>query len=177
ADGDALLFALLDAPAGMVIHDATGVITWTPAPGQTGDFAVAIQVDDGAGGVAVQQFTVCVEPSSANFAPVIISEAQTFATGLYTYAVRALDAKGDALAFALDTAPNGMSIDAGTGIITWQTASGDLGPHEVTIRVSDGRGGSDTQSFTLTVVDNAPPTFLTSPVTTATVGVLYVYDV
>jgi RHS repeat-associated protein len=177
ADGDALLFALTSAPDGMTINDATGEILWTPLPSQVGDFEVVVQVIDGAGGVATQRYIVCVEPSSSNHAPVITSAAKLFATGNYEYAVRALDANGDVLSFALDQAPTGMGIDPSTGLITWGSTPADAGPHDVVVRVSDGRGGSDTQVFTLTVVDNDAPIVTSAPVTAATVGVLYVYDV
>lgn len=176
ADGDALVFALTAAPAGMTINDATGLVSWTPAPAQTGDFEVVVQVEDGTGGVATQRFVVCVEPSSANYAPVITSAAELFATGDYEYQVRALDANGDALVFTLDQFPAGMAINASTGLITWSTTAADEGTHDVVVRVSDSRGGIDTHSFTLTVIDNAAPTFTSAPVTVATVGVLYVYD-
>jgi len=171
------VFTLTTAPAGMTIDDATGVITWTPAADQLGDFNVAVLVDDGAGGVATQQYVVCVQPSSSNHAPVITSAAELFATGDYAYQVRALDANGDALAYSLDVAPAGMTINAATGLITWATTPADEGTHDVAVRVVDGRGGSDTQTFTLTVNDNVAPTFTTAPITSATVGVLYVYDV
>ncbi len=177
ADGDALVFTLTTAPVGMTIDDATGVITWTPGAGQLGDFNVAVLVDDGAGGVATQQYVVCVQPSSSNYAPVITSAAELFATGDYEYQVQALDANGDALAYSLEVAPAGMTINPATGLITWATTPTDERTHDVAVRVVDGRGGSDTQTFTLTVNDNVAPTFTTAPVTAATVGVLYVYDV
>jgi hypothetical protein len=45
--GAALSFSLLAAPAGMAIDAASGLISWTPAPGQGGEHEVSVQVSDG----------------------------------------------------------------------------------------------------------------------------------
>src|SRR5262249_3420221 len=47
----------------------------------------------------------------------------------------------------------------------------------VTVRVEDGRGGSDTQSFVIELAGNRPPEIVSEPVTTAFVGRPYSYDV
>ncbi len=38
-------FSLDMAPAGMIINPSTGVISWTPALGQTGDFGISVRVN------------------------------------------------------------------------------------------------------------------------------------
>lgn len=48
-DNNALIYNLATAPAGMTIHESTGVIQWTPALGQTGFNYVAAEVADGKG--------------------------------------------------------------------------------------------------------------------------------
>ena len=49
-----------------------------------------------------------------------------------------------------------MTIDTSTGQVTWSVQASDTGSHNVTIRVDDGRGGFDTQSFTIDVSSAAP---------------------
>ena len=49
-----------------------------------------------------------------------------------------------------------MTIDLDTGLITWTPAAGDVGDHDVIVRVGDGRGGFDSQTYTLTVTNDAP---------------------
>jgi fibro-slime domain-containing protein/RHS repeat-associated protein len=71
----------------------------------------------------------------------------------YTYQVRAEDPNGDPLTYSLVTAPDGMKIDASTGLVTWNPGADKVGTHNVTVKVSDGRGGFDTQSYTLQVID------------------------
>ena len=73
ANGDRLSFSLTDAPTGMTIGDATGLIQWTPTVADTGTHTVAIQVDDGKGGVGGQSFTLSVVGDGPNQPPTITS--------------------------------------------------------------------------------------------------------
>jgi len=88
-----------------------------------------------------------------NRAPVITS-SPTGPTpqGLFEYAVTATDPDNDPLTYKLDTAPPGMTIDAGTGKITWQMSSKLKGSQQVRVSVDDGQQGQAFQEFTL-----APP--------------------
>ncbi|MCU7935407.1 MAG: tandem-95 repeat protein [Candidatus Thiodiazotropha sp. (ex Dulcina madagascariensis)] len=178
ADGDALSYSLVTAPAGMTIDSASGLIAWTPA--QIGGHPVSVQVDDGNGGTATQSYTVTVA-AAPNTAPNITSTPVTTATEgvAYSYDVDATDADGDTLSYSLVTAPASMAIVGTSGLITWTPNSAQLGTHTVSVRVDDGRGGTASQNFTLTVnaVPNTAPSITSTPVTTATEGVAYSYDV
>lgn len=167
ADDDPFVFSLTTAPSGMTIDPATGAITWTPAANQLGENAVQIAISDGRGGAAQQSFTIVVQQEAGNHAPIIISEPVTTpaAGSAYQYQVRALDPDGDALSFALPTAPAGAAIDV-QGLITFQA---QVGQHPFVVRVGDGRGGFDTQSFTVTANGNHPPVITSTPVTEFTI--------
>jgi fibro-slime domain-containing protein/RHS repeat-associated protein len=71
----------------------------------------------------------------------------------YKYQVQAVDADNEQLVYSLLTAPQGMQINSATGLITWNPGISQVGPHDVVVKVADQRGGFDTQSFTVTVVD------------------------
>ena len=92
----------------------------------------------------------------------------------YVYDVDATDPDGDVLTYSLQAStaagqPTAV-IDANSGAITWNPVAGDAGPHDFTVRVSDGRGGVDVQSFTVEVtVPNGPP-HAVDDVLTATAG-------
>src|SRR5262249_51160636 len=73
ADQDALTFALVSGPAGMTVDRLTGKVTWSPQPGDLGNQALVLQVDDGHGGTARQQFTVATIPAPPNRPPVFTS--------------------------------------------------------------------------------------------------------
>ncbi|MBI3467960.1 MAG: hypothetical protein HY000_33555 [Planctomycetes bacterium] len=121
-----------------------------------GEFPVIVGASDGHGGVATQGFALCLLPVPQNHAPVIVSQPVTTlavsgSSGNYVYSVAAVDADNDLLSYSLVQKPDGMTIDAATGQIAWLAASSDLGNHPATIRVEDGRGGFDEQSFTIDV--------------------------
>ena len=71
----------------------------------------------------------------------------------YKYQVTAVDADNETLVYSLLTAPQGMQINSATGLITWNPSVNQVGTHDVVVKVADPRGGFDTQSYTLTVVD------------------------
>ena len=128
-------------------------------------------------------------PQPTNLPPKITSYPVTTVTvgGDYIYDVGATDPNtGDILTYSLTTEPPGMLINADNGVITWEaediTAAG-VGDYDVVVKVSDGGGLSDTQSFTIKVSKpsvppvNQKPVIYSIPITTATVGETYFYNV
>ena len=86
------------------------------------------------------------------------------------------DAGGDTLTWSLQAGPDGATIDPSTGVVAWTPEVGDAGAHDLAVRVDDGAGGLDVQSFTLTVtVPNRAPTAV-DDLLDATVGQPRVID-
>jgi hypothetical protein len=93
---------------------------------------------------------------STAYPPVISSVPETIALvdQPYTYDVEATDSDlNDVVTFSLLIAPDGMTIDPGSGMITWAPESGDAGDTIVSVRARDTYNSSDTQTFTLYVSD------------------------
>ncbi|MDM9580196.1 Ig-like domain-containing protein [Nostoc sp. GT001] len=116
-----------------------------------------------------------------NQAPVIQTQPNKEIIGgqFYTYDVNATDTDGDSLTYKLLTSPDGMTIDPNTGLINWNTVSSNIGNQVISLEVSDGRGGSITQDYTLSVIatpPNRPPVFVTNPVVEAYINKQYTYD-
>src|SRR5262249_40414073 len=153
-DHDPLFWTLTAAPRGMSVHPTLGTLRWTPAADQVGPNPVVVRLDDGQGAFTTQSFTVIVR--AVNLPPAFVSTPLTRGTAgqTYAYAASAADPEGDALTFALTTGPAGMTIDPNTGLIRWTPAENQTGPNEVAVRVSDGQGGTATQTYT--VVGAAP---------------------
>ncbi|WP_182865476.1 putative Ig domain-containing protein [Rhodopirellula sp. JC639] len=130
-----------------------------------------------------RQFSYTFVLSAAiNGSPDITSDPDTEAIveKLYRYDVQAVDPDKDELNYQLIVAPLGMQIDALTGEIQWNAQPSDLGNHSVTVRVDDGRGGVDEQSFLLSVIQpppNRPPQITSHPIVAAAVGETYQYPV
>jgi YD repeat-containing protein len=129
-----------------------------PAPtnGQVGPQALTLAVRDLRGAVVQQSFTVTV--ANVNDPPRITSVPidEGVAGAAYAYDARAEEIDlGDTLTWALLEAPPGMSIDAGTGAITWATTSASAGTHDVEIEVRDAANATHTQSFELEIAADA----------------------
>ena len=158
ADGDALSFSwsFLSLPENSAAELAGAD---TPTASFTADaeglFVVQLVVNDGQVDSAPDTTTVEVSvPPVANQPPEITSAAPTSATvgQAYAYTVTAIDPDGDPLAFSLSVRPDGMTIGAASGAISWiPDAAGNV---VVTVVVSDGRGGSDSQTFVIEVTEN-----------------------
>jgi len=73
----------------------------------------------------------------------------------YTYDVNATDADGDTLTYSLTTSPPDMTIDDGTGLISWTPTVDGL--YTINVSVDDGNGGVASQNFSLDV-SPLPPT-------------------
>lgn len=152
-DGDTLTYTLATKPDGMFINPSTGLISWGPTADQVGNHSVKVQVADGRGGVATQEFTICVKPDPANHAPIFTSDPIPTATigSTYQYQAAALDPDNDSLAFEKLAGPSGLIINSTTGLVTWNTAGQVAGPQDVTIRVRDPKGSFSDQPFTIDV--------------------------
>jgi hypothetical protein len=67
----------------------------------------------------------------------------------FVYDAEATDVDGDTLTFSLVDAPAGAEIDAATGLVSWLPET--PGMYRFVVRVEDGQGGSDEQSFEVNV--------------------------
>ena len=115
-----------------------------------------------------------------NSSPVITSIPNTSGTAgaLYEYDVDATDLDGDELTYSLTTAPAGMTINTSSGLIEWTPTNEQVGDNGVTVKVEDPNGLFDSQDFTVIVANvDYPPEIISQPVTSATEGQLYTYDV
>ncbi|HEY2411363.1 MAG TPA: FG-GAP-like repeat-containing protein [Pirellulaceae bacterium] len=179
AEGGPLTYSLTNFPTGMTIDPQSGLITWTPAnPQQNGQQHVTIVVTDPTGLTAEQDFGILVAGTATNHDPEILSAPRKTA-GLdrpYRYQVAVFDLDGDQITYSLASPPSGMTIDQ-TGMIRW--TPDQLGDFPVSILASDGRGGNDSQSFTVSVTSqltNSAPQFTSVPPAAAVAGEIFAYD-
>ncbi len=180
-DNDPLAFDLPVHPAGMLISP-DGRIYWVPTADEVGAQGVIARVRDGRGGVDLQPYTITV--AAADTPPIITSAptGQPEVGYTYEYRVLAQDAENDPLTYALSPwtpAPAGMLFDpTRPNVLEWTPQS--AGPATVTIVVSDGRGGTASQSITLTAIapqKDGPPTITSTPRDSIATGLTYVYQV
>ncbi len=145
---NSLAFSLLSPPTGMAIDPSTGAISWTPSEeqGPSTNVVSVVVTDSSPFAVnattlsATNTFTVVV--NEINRPPqLVLPSAQTVdeLSGM-TGSVAATDPDlpANALVFALVASPEGMRIDAATGVVTW-TPTEAQGPstNVVAVRVQD----------------------------------------
>ncbi|RBW51404.1 putative Ig domain-containing protein [Marinobacter sp. F3R11] len=174
--GADLEYRLIEGPSGLSMSSG-GLITWMPEASDVGANRITIQVVDQDGASDIQDFSLQV--TTGNQSPVIesIPSTATRAGQPYYYTVSATDADGDSLTYSLTQAPVGMVISS-AGQVSWTPTTEQVGAHGVTISVTDGKGGSATQSFMLEVTgSNAAPSIVSSPLSPAVVGEVYLYAV
>jgi hypothetical protein len=122
-------------------------------------------------------YTITVNPVP-NSTPVITSTAITTATEdvSYSYQVVATDVDNDPITYSLISNPIGMSIS--NGLITWSPKQSNTGSHLVTVKASDNKDASTTQTFTLNVnAVNDKPVITSTPITSAYKDMNYSYQV
>lgn len=176
--GDVLAFSLDDAPIGMDVDGATGLVTWTPGTTQVGVQGIVLRVEDGAGGFAQQSWSIDVALSGGNQPPSIVSlPARVALLGApYSYQLEAYDPEGAALTYEVAAGPPELSVNPTTGLVSWTPAT--AGSVQVGLRVVDPGGAVGVQAFEVDVLAaNSAPTIVSTPGAAATVGATYYYDV
>ena len=157
-DGDALTVSLVNGPAhGSLALNPDGTFTYAPDADSNGTDSFTYQADDGHGGYATAVVRITIAP--VNDAPVTNPDAAlTNEDAGVTIDVLAndTDPDGDALTVTTVTAPvHGTAAINTDGTVTYTPAAGFYGIDAFTYTVSDGHGGTNTASVTVTV--NAPP--------------------
>lgn len=84
-----------------------------------------------------------------NASPQIVSTAREgrFEDRKFTYQIRATDPEGDPLKYSLKQAPEGMTINADTGLIQWDVPADFKDKAQVTVLVTDDKEGEAVESF------------------------------
>jgi len=170
ADGGPFSVTAVTAAAnGLTTVNADGTITYTPSPDFNGSDTFTYTVEDGSGGSATATVTVIVEP--ANDGPMAVDDEVTIPQDtpiVIPVLTNDTDIDGDPLTVTdvMDPANGSVTINA-DGTITYTPNSGFLGVDTFEYTISDGNGGTDTATVTLTVtVANHPPAFTDDPTNT-----------
>lgn len=175
-DGDPIVFSFSGpAPEGMTLDPDQGLLRWTPAAHQVGSFSVGLVAADPFGLTSLQFFYVSVP----NAPPEILSTppVEAIRGQLFSYLPVASDPDGDPIEFSLlGTAIDGMSIDPATGLIEWLPEPHQVGDFFIFLQASDPFNAIAQQGISIHV-PNAAPTVTSTPITVATRGVPYEYDV
>ena len=164
------------SPSGASISAKTGVLTWTPAAGQAiGATTIAVDVSDDSTPPNVTVATITVDVAPAPVAPPVlqaVSQAPNVDVGqTFTLDLSKLASDPNPtplpLSYSLGAgAPAGVSVDATTGLLTWNVpATQKIGTYPIMVVVSDDSSPRKTVSETisLSVADPGSAPTITSP--------------
>ncbi len=112
-----------------------------------GEYTVTAVASDGA-----DESEEVLTASIANVAPEIVGSPSVVAwPGVeYGYSPSADEPGDDTLTWSADL-PDGATVDSASGVVRWTPGSGEEGSFELSLTVSDGDGGEDTVSWTVSV--------------------------
>ncbi|MFS0701592.1 beta strand repeat-containing protein [Cellulomonas sp. 179-A 4D5 NHS] len=158
ANGTALTITAVTPPAHGVVELVDGRVRYTPAPGYAGTDTFTYTAGDGS-----LTDTATVTVTVANAAPVADDETATTPTGT-PVTVDVLTGDTDpnipgttqTLTVTGVTANNGATATVDGGTVTVTPAPGFAGTVTAVYTVSDGAGGTDTGTLTVTVENAAP---------------------
>ena len=174
ADGDALTAVQSTGPSnGTLTLNADGSLSYTPIDGFIGQDSFSYVANDGI--VNSNEATVTINVAEVNLPPTVDNPGpQTNDEGAaVSLQIVASDPNGDTLGYSATGLPPGLSIGAGSGLISG-SVSFDAVTHPdpsavyaVTVSVSDGANPAQTVNFDWTVFDiNRAPVAADDAVTT-----------
>ena len=143
-------WSLVTGPTGMTINPSTGLVSW-PAP-FVGTFPITVRATNSAGSDDESwSLTINRLLPTISFIP---NDASTCGSP-YTGPTPALTnpACSNPVTWSLVTGPSGMTINSGTGVVSWPTPV--IGTHTINIRATNSVGNS-TRSWSLTVNPATP---------------------
>jgi hypothetical protein len=158
-DGDTLTYSASGLPSGAGFNPSTRTFTWTPALDTAGTYNIIFTVSDGRGGTDSETITITVTSAPpVNTPPVLnpIGNKSIQEEDALTFTVSATDPDGDTLTYSAAPLPSGASFNSQTGYFSWTPALDTAGTYNIIFTVSDGRGGTDSETITITVT-SAPP--------------------
>ncbi|MFG6500347.1 MULTISPECIES: Hint domain-containing protein [unclassified Sulfitobacter] len=157
SDGDTLTVTMATCPAGPVVINDDGTLTFTPDADFNGDTTITYTVDDGNGGTDTGTVNVTVNP--VNDAPVANDDTAD-TTGTDPVVIPVLDndtdVDGDTLSVTDASSDDGTVTINDDGTITFVANDGFTGDATITYTVSDPDGLTDEGSVTVTVGDGGP---------------------
>jgi hypothetical protein len=129
--------------------------TWI-APGEVGEYVVSVNVTDGDGNSATQSVTITVvrENHPPEIADLRASEEWVVPSGNCTISCEASDPDNDSLSYEWLASEGNIAGEGDT--VTW-VAPENIGDYNITVVVTDGLGGEDSASLSITVSFNKRP--------------------
>jgi len=150
--GASLTFSIANAPIWSSFNRATGELSGTPTPVQTGTYAgILISVTNGSSSATLPAFSIVI----ANGAPPTIGgtpRTSDVAGTAYSFTPTSTDPSGGTLTFSIQNGPAWAAFSTSTGTLSGTPTAADVGTYSnITISVSDGVSLAALAPFTIAV--------------------------
>ncbi len=168
---DVLVWSVITNSSWIAIDPGSGSLFGIPSNDDVGPHTLKVMVDDGNGGFDLSEFEISV--INVNDQPMILTENVLTAMEdeLYSveYSAKDIDPTNDTLTWQLDAGPKWLGLNG--NMMEGTPLNDDVGTHQVTISVLDGRGGISgisSSTFDLTVINtNDRPVIIEEEVSAA----------
>jgi MYXO-CTERM domain-containing protein len=160
-DGDSLTYSVAQPPSNGSVSNSGATFTYTPANNFNGSDQFVVRVADGNGNSDTATVSITVQP--VNDAPVASDDSYALdedTQKTLDAVANDSDVDGDSLTVdAVTAGPSNGSTSIRGGAVVYIPDSNYNGSDQFTYRVSDGNGGTDTATVSITVRPvNDPPT-------------------
>ena len=175
-EGDSLFYTATNLPSGANLDPATGMLTWTPQPGQAGTYPVIVTATDGS---LSSSETVKVAVTHANYPPVFVPLLPQYAREgtPVQFTVVAADLDGGPGTYTLTNASAGSTFNAASGVFQWTPSFGSAGDYTLHFVASNPAGLTSTLDVVLHVAHVVRPPTVHTPNHQATLGELLRFTV
>ena len=173
-------------PSWLVFNPATGTFTGTPPANFDGRLVITVTATDAQGLTASDSFVLEIDPAAPNAPPTVanaIQDQSTAEEATFTFTVPAntfADADNDPLSLTATLAngaplPSWLTFNAATRTFSGRPDDAQVGKISVLVTASDGKGGtvSDTFDITVTPVNDVPVVAAAFPDQTITEGTAF----
>jgi len=175
--GDVLTYSAVGPPSWLSFNPLTHILSGTPTNSNVGPHNVTLQVSDGKANTD-QPFVITV--TNVNDKPVITSTPplSVMEANSYSYQITATDEDaGDILTYSAVVQPSWLSFNTSTHVLSGIPTNSNVGNHNVTLHVSDGKVTVE-QKFIITVTNlNQDPVITSDPPVSATEDIAYSYQI
>ena len=157
-DSDVLSYSCNRTDLFTDFNSLTGTGSWATGYADAGIYCIDFGVSDGKGGIDNKTVTITVE--DINRLPVLeeMGNQTVEENEMLTIDVNATDPDGDTLTYSCNRTDLFTNFNPTTGTGSWTTGYADAGIYWVDFGVSDGKGGTDSETVSITVGDvNRPP--------------------
>ncbi|MBU1492463.1 MAG: putative Ig domain-containing protein, partial [Actinobacteria bacterium] len=161
-EGDTLIWSATGLPGGLSVDPSTGQISGTIdfTAAAASPYSIEIRVEDPSGGFDLDTFTWTVTDAPAPRPPVFdqdLGDRSDIEGAAVSASAHATDPDGDPLTYSATGLPPGLSIDAGTGIISGTVGIGAAAgsPYSAEVTATDPGGLFAADTFTWSVTDGS----------------------